>query len=108
MMSSAYLVALGITLAVEIPVVAALYRGQRGRMAITCALATSATHLFMHFGLPRLLSPGGSVVLVGEIIALLVEAAVYAAVARPREPGRALIASALANSLSYAAGLVIF
>lgn len=107
-MSSAYLAALGITLAVEIPVVAAVYRGQRARMAITCALATSATHLFMHFALPRLLSPGGPVLLAGELIALVVEAAVYAAVARPRELGRALIASALANSLSYAAGFLVF
>lgn len=107
-MSPAYLAALGITLAVEVPVVAALFPGQRLRMAVTCALATSATHLFMHFALPQLLPPGGPVLLLGELIALVVEAGVYAAAARPRELGRALIASALANSLSYAAGLVIF
>ena len=58
--------------------------------------------------MPRLLAPGGPVLLLGELIALAAEAAVYAVVARPRELGRSLIASALANSLSYAAGLAIF
>jgi len=53
---SAYLQALAITLAVEVPIVALLFRGQRGRMALVAALATSATHVFMHFALPSLVS----------------------------------------------------
>lgn len=103
---NSYLTALAITLALEVPVVAALYPGQRRRMALAAALATSATHLFMHFGLPRLLPSAGAVLLVGEIFATLAEAGVYAAASRPRSLGRGLVASALANSLSYAAGLL--
>jgi hypothetical protein len=44
----------------------------------------------------------------GEALALALEAALYAAVARPLELGRALAASALANGASFAAGLLAF
>ncbi len=104
---NSYLAALAITLALEVPVVAACFPGQRVRLAAACALTTTATHLFMHFGLPWLgLGPLG-VVVVGEVLATTVEAGVYTAVSRPRSLGRGLVASALANSVSYAAGAAL-
>ncbi len=103
-----YQVALAITLALEVPVVALVFRDQALRMGATCALTTTATHLSMHFLLPRVVAAYQSVVLIGELGALLIEAGVYALVSRPRDPGRALIASAVANTVSYLAGFVAF
>src|SRR5512142_1725984 len=103
---SAYLVALGITLVLEVPIVAALYPGRRARLALVCAVATTATHLLLHFGFPRLLPRGSPVLLAGEAFATLSEAAVYAVFGR--ELGRALVASGLANAASFGAGLILF
>jgi hypothetical protein len=102
-----YLAALALTLAVEVPLVALVYPGQRRRMATCCAAATAFTHLVMHFVLPRLFT--GTVVLVaGETLALALEALAYALVSRPRDGARALLASALANGASFGVGLLIF
>ena len=106
-MNALYLVALGITLGIEVPVVTLLYPGQRLRLGAACAVATTATHLVMHFVLPGLLPAGTSALVAGEALALVAEAAVYLAVSRPHDLGRALVASALANSLSFGAGLVL-
>jgi hypothetical protein len=105
--SALYLAALGITLCTEVPVVTLLYPGQRLRLGAACAVTTAATHLTMHFVLPGLLPAGTPALLAGEALATLAEATVYLAVSRPRDPGRALVASALANSLSFGAGLVL-
>lgn len=99
-----YALALGLTLALEVPVVAAFYPGRR-RMALVCALATTTTHLVLHFVLPRVLPPGAALI-TGEVFATVAEALAYAAAAGL--PGRALVASAVANSVSYGAGLVLF
>jgi hypothetical protein len=101
-----YLIAWIITVALEVPCVAALYPGQRARMALACAIATSATNLPMNLLLPRWLGTGRTFLLTGEIAALVLEAAVYFFAARPKDLARAITASALANGLSFAAGLV--
>jgi len=103
---NAYLLALGITLAVETPIVAALFPGRRVRLAFTCVVATIATHLMLHFVFPRLLPDGISPLIVGEAFATLAEAAAYAVASM--EFGRSLVASALANSASFAIGLLVF
>jgi hypothetical protein len=103
---TAYLAALGVTIGIEAPVVALAFPGQRLRMACACVAATTATHVFMHFGLPRVLHSPGHVLVLGELIATVVEAAVYAVVGRPPSLGRGLVASAIANTLSYSAGLL--
>jgi hypothetical protein len=100
-----YLVALAVTLVLEVPIVAACFPGRRLRMAWTCALATTSTHLFMHFVMPRWLAGPQQVIVAGEVLALVAEAAVYAVAVR--ELGRALVASALANAASYGAGLLL-
>lgn len=102
-----FVFAWAVTVAIEAPCVAALYPGQRRRMALICAIATSVTNVVMNVALPRWLGVGVTFLLVGEIGALLVEAAVYALAARPRDVGRALAASALANGLSFSVGLLL-
>ncbi len=101
-----YVLALGLTIALEVPVVAGFYPGRRARLALVCALATTATHLALHFVFPRFLAPR-TALLAGEVFATLAEAAAYAAAAR-RGIGRALVASAVANSVSYGAGFLLF
>lgn len=96
-----------VTVAVESPLVAAVYAGERLKMASVCAVATSITNLCMNLLLPRWLGTGALFLLVGEIGALALEALVYARVRRPRDVGRALVASALANGASFSIGLVL-
>jgi hypothetical protein len=96
-----YLPALGVTLLLEVPIVAALYPGRCRRLALACALATTATHLLLHLAFPALL-PRGTALLAGEAFATVAEAAVYWFAGG--EPGRALVASALANAASFTVG----
>ena len=102
-----YALALLLTLALEVPLVAWFYPGERARLALACAFATTVTHLLLHFGLPRVIAAPGTVLVVGEALALLGEAAVYARVSRSRSVGQALVASTVANTVSYGAGLVL-
>lgn len=107
-MSDAVLIALVVTLVCEVPIVALLYRGERGRMALTCAIATGATNLAMN---TLLLGSAGSYskyLLSGEIGALLIEAGVFVLVSRDHDVARALVASALANAASFGIGLLWF
>jgi len=96
--------ALALTLAVEVPIVAALFPDRRARLALVSAVATSATHLFMHLALPRLVPPERWL-LTGEAVALVAEAAAYALAGR--DVARALVASGLANAASFAAGWLL-
>ncbi len=98
---------MAITLGIEIPVVAGVFQGQRLRMALVCGVATTATHLAMHFILPPMVVSVDQFMLLGELGALAVEVLVYFLASRPRDIGRALVASALANGLSYGVGLLI-
>ena len=75
-------------------------------MAMTCVIATTTTHLTMHFVLPRFFETHWR--LAGELGAFAVEAAAYATVARSTSVQRALIASFFANSASYLAGRFLF
>jgi hypothetical protein len=101
-----YLLALGLTVVVEVPVVASFFPGRRLRLALVCAAATTVTHLLLHFGFPALLPHAVSALWFGEAFATLAEAGAYWLAAR--QPGRALVASAVANSLSFVAGVALF
>jgi hypothetical protein len=106
-----YLPSLLLTLAVEVPLVALYFSGMRARLAATAALATTLTHLCMHFVLFDLLGPRRFLP-AGETLAFVAEALVYAHVSRStaasgnlsRALTRGLLASALANTASFAAG----
>jgi len=104
-LSTGYLLALGVTLAVEVPVVAAFYPGRRRRMAVVCAAATTVTHLLLVFGFPRILPRAISPLWFGEAFATLGEAGAYWIA--DRQVGRALVASAVANTCSYGVGLLL-
>ncbi len=106
-MTTAYLQALLLTIAIEVPIVALAFPGRRLRMALACLVATTTTHLLMHFALPSLCPTRRTWVIAGEAQALVLEALAYGLCSRPRDFARAFIASALANSASFAAGLVL-
>ncbi len=98
------LVALAVTLLLEVPLVALVYPGQRSRLAVVALIANACTNLTLNVVLPALPPLRGHHVLVGEILAVVVEAVAYAAASRPRDVGRALVVSGVANALSYGAG----
>jgi len=77
-------------------------------MGLVAALATSATNLPMNLLLPLWLGTGRAFLLTGELAALVIEAGIYFIVARPSDLPRAATASALANALSFAAGLTVW
>lgn len=101
-------VALAVTLAIEVPVVALVYRRERVRMGIACAIATSLTNLLMNTWLLHRVRSHDTYLLVGELGASALEALVYVAASRQHALGCALVASGLANALSFAAGLSLF
>lgn len=106
-----YLLSLLLTLAVEVPLVALCFPERRARLAATAALATTLTHLCMHFVLFGLLGPRRFLP-AGEALAFVAEGLTYALVIRStatsddlrRTLVRGLLASALANGASFAAG----
>jgi hypothetical protein len=102
------LVALAITLLLEVPIVAAFYPGHRARMAIAATVANVATNLAMNLVIERRLFAYSSTLLTGEAVALVAEAVVYALVAPGRDWAKAFTASAAANLASFGAGLVLF
>jgi len=107
-MTGRLLVALLVTLALEVPVVALCYPRERLRMGLGCLGATAVTNVAMN-GLLLPVSPSYAFyLLVGETAALVLEATVYLALSRDHELGRAALASALANSLSFGAGLLLW
>ena len=107
MTTETYLTILAITIGVEVPVVAAIFHRSWRRMAVVCLIATTATHLAMHFVILPLSGSYTTYLLTGEITATTVEAIVYAIFSRPRDIPRALIASAVANTLSFSVGLLL-
>ena len=98
--------ALAITLGLEVPLIAALYPRQRLRLVGVSLLANTATNLTLNRLLPRMFDTPGAHILPGEILAVLVEAAAYSLASRPRDLPRALLASSVANALSYSVGLL--
>lgn len=105
-MTSPVVTALVVTLVVEVPIVALVFRREAGRMALVAAAATGLTNLAMNallFGRVSYLAYLG----IGEVGATLLEAAAYYFGSRERNLGRALVASALANAASFAAGLLL-
>jgi hypothetical protein len=89
------------TLIVELPVVAVAYPGQRARMTLIALVANVLTNLALNVLLPAVPGLSAHRLLIGEALATGGEAAVYALASRPRDLGRALIVSGIANALSY-------
>lgn len=73
---------------------------RRVRMAVVALVTTVVTNLAMNVWLARMFTSQSQFVVVGELAAFVVEAAVYYAVSR--DPHRALCASAFANAASFA------
>ena len=105
-----YLIALLLTLAIEIPIVAfglaRWYRVPAARGASIGAVASLLTHPIVWFALPGLLSPavgGLGYLLAAEGFAWLVEAGIFWLATR-RDPVRPLLLSLVANAGSFVVG----
>ena len=96
--------ALGATILLEVPTVALFYPGQRVRMASAALIVNIVTNLTLNLVLPNIAPFREHHELIGEVLALVVEAATYTLVARPRDIARALAVSGVCNLLSYEVG----
>jgi hypothetical protein len=101
-MMPAWAAALSVTLIIEVPLVAALFPGQRVRMALVAVVMNVATNLMLNLVFARLRGAARDYLLPGEILVVLLEAAAYAICSR--QIARSLCVSSLANALSFAAG----
>jgi hypothetical protein len=99
--------ALAATLLVEVPIVVVAYPRQRARLALVAIAANTFTNLVLNVVLPAIPLIRSHHVLYGEAFALIVEALAYAAAARPRAFGRALLVSGISNALSFELGGVV-
>ena len=102
-MIPSWLRALIATCVIETPIVIAIFPNQRLRMGFAAVVANIATNLTLNL----VLLPRGGHLLIGEALALVVEAAVYYWLGRPRDLARSLVASAAGNLLSFGFGGVV-
>ena len=77
-------------------------------MAIACALATTATNLAMNAWLIHAARSYDAYLVAGELGASALEALVYVGISRRHDVARSLIASGIANSVSFIAGLLLW
>lgn len=98
-----------ITVVIELLVAVPLLRGagSLARRATAVAVANLASHPVVWFVLPRMLSPRGVMIVTAESWAIASEAVIYALVFPALPRTRALGVSAVANAVSFLAGLVL-
>ena len=65
------------TLVIEVPLVAALFAGQRAKMALVAVAVNVATNLILNLVVARSSSLGGYQVPAGELFGVIVEAGAY-------------------------------
>jgi len=105
-----WLVAFGLTLLFELPVVAWILRDSAGlgKILLVGLFANLVTHPVVWFVLPRFFTSYIVYLFTAELGATAIEAVVFWALLRP-QPGRlALSASAFANAASLGLGLVAY
>jgi hypothetical protein len=106
-----YLFALGLSLAIETPVAAAVLRkhGRLGTIIAAALCGTVLTHVAIHFVLIKRFHVHGLWLHVGgESFAVAAEALIYWLFVRPARAAPAVYASLAANAASYLAGLLVF
>jgi hypothetical protein len=108
---SGWFAAFVLTLAIELPIVALLVRGQRPdivRLAILITFANLATHLAVWYVITQLLLVGTlQYALVAETWAVTAEAAFYWAAINGLSARRAIAVALVANASSFVAGRVV-
>lgn len=98
-----------ITVAIELAVAIPLLRGEGSlaRRATAVVVANLASHPIVWFVLARVIAPRTSMILAAESWAIASEAVVYALVFPRLTRTRALGVSAVANGVSFLAGVVL-
>ncbi len=103
-----------LTLAIEIPVFAAIGRKLIGkkkiswpRLIIAAGTGTLLTHPLLWFVWPRIISDYTTSIILGELLIALIESATFYAIARPIRLPHAVITAFAANAASYAIGQLI-
>ena len=98
-----------VTVAIELLVAIPLLRGQASlaRRAAAVVVANLASHPIVWFVLPRMISPRASMIATAETWAIASETVVYALVFPGLPRLRAVGVSAVANAVSFLAGVVL-
>jgi hypothetical protein len=73
-------------------------------MVLVASVVNCATNSLLNLGLPSTPLVWREHVVVGEVLAVVVEALAYSLAAQPRDFGRALAVSAACNALSFELG----
>ena len=109
--SQAWLLAILITVAVEVPIVVAMPRASQvsaARRAALAVFAQLATHPLVWFVFPQLVGlTGRTSLLLSEAWAWLAETVFYLVALPGLSVSRAVAASAIANAASIAVGLLV-
>ena len=98
-----------VTVVIELLVATSLLRGEGSlaRRATAVVVANLASHPIVWFVLPRIIAPRAAMIVTAESWAIASETVVYALVFPTLPRTRALGVSAVANALSFLAGLVL-
>jgi hypothetical protein len=109
--------AFAFTLAVEVPVFAAVARLPAGpapkaraplwRLAVAGAAGTCVTHPSLWFLWPQVVSDYTTYIVSGELLVAAIESATFFALAQPITWRRAVAASLSANAASFGLGLLL-
>jgi hypothetical protein len=109
--AQAWLLAFGLTVVVEVPIVTWLLRGRDPggwRLALLVVFANLATHPAVWFVFPQLFYAGTVEYLAAaETWAIVVEAVFYGLTVRPMTPARAVGIALAANGASFLVGLAV-
>jgi hypothetical protein len=109
-MLRAWFLAFVLTQALEIPIAVALSRQAEvgfSRRVVLAFFASLATHPVVWFVVPLLGLSGGSAVALSEAWACAIETVFYVTVFPKLSAARCIAISALANGVSFSAGLII-
>lgn len=107
----AWLIAFGLTVSVEVPIVTWLLRGRDPggwRLAVLVIFANLATHPAVWFVFPQLFYVGTpEFLLASELWAVAAEALFYGVAIPGVSPSRAAATSIVANAASFVVGIVV-
>jgi hypothetical protein len=101
---SGVLRALVATLLIEVPIVALGFPKRRLRLILVAIAANTLTNLTLNLLLPAIPFLRPHRLLLGETLAVVVEALAYVVAAGPGSFGRALVVSGIGNALSFELG----
>ncbi len=108
-----FLLALGITLIIEVPIVWILFKKifkfkkvKTFKLILIALLASISTLPYLWFILPIFIKDGSLFFIIGEVLVVFIEALIYKTIIL--KTSKAFLISLIANIASFSLGLIIF